>query len=377
LAIFREIHQVQGFIDFDRGKFGLEASRRRHPEVYVADAANSFARAVGASLIAAANSRTVGAGTSEQIARSRWPADRNVATILKAASAPAQTTVAGWADVVAHVGQVIDIIATLAPASVAAALLKRCMNFTWPQGVYQMAIPTMAVNPAATGWVGEGAPIPVWDFTTSSVPLTPKKIGAICMFTQEMIEHSTPNIEQLTRAVLAESLGLALDNSLLSAAAGDANTPPGIFAGINPISPSSNTIPSEAMTEDISRVIATCAPVAGNNPIILAMSPRQATAMKVRADIGQFEVYSSAALPNATCCAIATNVLASVGDAAPTFRSSFESPGHMETQPQPIGSATPAKQPYQTDCVLLRITFSLNWVLRNSAGGAWVKNVLW
>jgi hypothetical protein len=23
LAIFREIHQVQGFIDFDRGKFGL------------------------------------------------------------------------------------------------------------------------------------------------------------------------------------------------------------------------------------------------------------------------------------------------------------------------------------------------------------------
>jgi hypothetical protein len=24
LAIFREIHQVQGFIDFDRGKFGLE-----------------------------------------------------------------------------------------------------------------------------------------------------------------------------------------------------------------------------------------------------------------------------------------------------------------------------------------------------------------
>jgi hypothetical protein len=24
LAIFREIHQVQGFIDFDRGKFGLD-----------------------------------------------------------------------------------------------------------------------------------------------------------------------------------------------------------------------------------------------------------------------------------------------------------------------------------------------------------------
>jgi hypothetical protein len=31
LAIFREIHQVQGFIDFDRGKFGLAG--RRPPNI--------------------------------------------------------------------------------------------------------------------------------------------------------------------------------------------------------------------------------------------------------------------------------------------------------------------------------------------------------
>jgi hypothetical protein len=30
LAIFREIHQVQGFIDFDRGKFGLETGGYRY-----------------------------------------------------------------------------------------------------------------------------------------------------------------------------------------------------------------------------------------------------------------------------------------------------------------------------------------------------------
>ena len=30
LAIFREIHQVQGFIDFDRGKFGLELKAHPH-----------------------------------------------------------------------------------------------------------------------------------------------------------------------------------------------------------------------------------------------------------------------------------------------------------------------------------------------------------
>jgi hypothetical protein len=27
LAIFQELHQIQGFIDFDRGKFGLDLSR--------------------------------------------------------------------------------------------------------------------------------------------------------------------------------------------------------------------------------------------------------------------------------------------------------------------------------------------------------------
>jgi len=34
LAIFREIHQVQGFIDFDRGKFGLTRLSPQTDEVY-------------------------------------------------------------------------------------------------------------------------------------------------------------------------------------------------------------------------------------------------------------------------------------------------------------------------------------------------------
>jgi HK97 family phage major capsid protein len=93
-------------------------------------------------------------------------------------------------------------------------------------------------------------PTTVQDYITSLASLTPRKIATICVFTREMLERSTPNIEALLRMALSESLGLALDNTLFSAAAGDAATPTGIFNGIAPLAASTQTIASEAMTED-------------------------------------------------------------------------------------------------------------------------------
>jgi hypothetical protein len=337
-------------------------------------AATSFIRAAACSLIAAAGGRTVSA---ESVARSRWPSDRDVPAILKATSAPASVGNSGWAGTLAHVGHVVDIISTLAPSSVAAKVLGRCLSLEWPPGVVAMTVPTISVNSSATGWVGEGAAIPTWDFITSAAALSPRKIATICIFSRELAERSTPNIEALLRVALSESLGIALDRALFSAAPGDSVTPTGLFSGISATAVSNASIPSEAMTEDLSRLTASVATVAGDNPILLIMSPRQAAAMKVRTDIGQFETYSSSALPDGTVCAIASNALASVGDRVPTFEASAETALHEDTAPASSldQATTSVKTLFQTDCLALRIRYSINWVLR-STQGVWRTIVL-
>jgi hypothetical protein len=113
----------------------------------------SFTRACAASLISANKGRTQ---SPEAIARSRWPNDRDVALFTRSPRAPAEIGNSTWAGVLAHTGHVIDIISTLAPASVAARVLARCLAFTWPEGVVQMSTPIISISGSIVAWTGAG-----------------------------------------------------------------------------------------------------------------------------------------------------------------------------------------------------------------------------
>jgi hypothetical protein len=342
-------------------------------------AVTSFARAVTASLLSAKESQSGGWRTPEQVARRAWPNDPDVAAVIKAASAPADTATPAWAAVFAHV-QNLDIISLLTPASAAAKVLSRCLSFEW-DGRYQLNVPVMSIALASTPWIAQGSAGPVWDYVTSAISITPRKILSTTLFSNEMASYSTPSFEKLVRAALSESLSVALDGTLFSANAGDAVKPPGLLNGISATNASASTIPSEAMTEDISRIIASVSTVAGGNEIVLVMAPRQAASMRVRTDV-DYEVFASSALADGTIAAIATNALVSVGDSTPEFRASYEASFHMEdTSPLPLVSggvtASPVRSPFQTDCLALRLRLSLSWALRDPRGVAWVQNVLW
>jgi Phage capsid family len=196
-----------------------------------------------------------------------------------------------------------------------------------------------------------------------------------------MLSYSVPNIEELVRAVLAEALGQMLDASLFSQTAGTASSPAGILGA--PVTASTQTIASEAMTIDLSTIIGNVSAVAGNSPIPLVMSPKQSAAMKLRTDISGFETYTSPALPAGSAVAIAPNALACVIDNAPAFDVSLDSVLHTEdTTPLQIvdtGSiiAAPTVSLFQTDAVALKLSFRATWALRNPAGCSWVTGVTW
>ena len=115
---------------------------------------------------------------------------------LKAASAPAMTTVVGWAaELVQQI--VADMMPALLPASVYPSLSALGLKLTFGRNG-RIIVPTRSLTPTVAGsFVGEGAPIPVRQASFTSQTLTPKKMAVISTWTREMDEHSVPAIEGL------------------------------------------------------------------------------------------------------------------------------------------------------------------------------------
>jgi hypothetical protein len=338
-------------------------------------AAASITRACASQLIAKVEALNAsGRSTPDQVARAAWPDDRNVLTVNKAAVAPAALSAPAWAGLWGQTS-IADVVSLLVPSSAGAQLLAKCMSLEW-NGYAQLNVPTLAVNAGAVTWVGEGLPIPVWDYVSSFVSVTPKKVGSITIYSREMATTSTPNFEKLVRAAIGESLSVALDGTLFSASAGDAATPSGLFFGITPTTPSVSTIPSEAMAEDLAKIISKVAAVSGDSEIVLVMSPAQAAAVRVRTDV-DYASFSSSVMPSGSVAAFATNAICSVGDSAPEITARMEASVHEETVPQALGSVGPTKSLFQTDCLSLRLYFSMNWAVRSPLGVAWAQNVSW
>jgi HK97 family phage major capsid protein len=118
--------------------------------------------------------------------------------VLKAASAPAETTVTGWAAELVHTIWA-DFMQVLLPMSVFPKLSAKGLALTFGANG-KIVIPTRNLTPSIAGsFVGEGQPIPVRQGAFASQTLTPKKMAVITTWTKEMDEHSTPAIEGLLR----------------------------------------------------------------------------------------------------------------------------------------------------------------------------------
>lgn len=88
-------------------------------------------------------------------------------------------------------------------------------------------IPRMT-QAAAVGWVAENQALNFTNEAFDKVGLRPKHAGAIVELSRNMLQQTTPDIEQLVRADLAEVLARALDGAAISGT-GANNEPMGIL----------------------------------------------------------------------------------------------------------------------------------------------------
>jgi HK97 family phage major capsid protein len=322
--------------------------------------------------------------------------------IMRAASAPAMTTVTGWA---AELVQTVyaDFMPLLLAKAIYARLAAKGLSLSFGRAG-KISIPTRSPTPTVAGsFVGEGNPIPVRQGAFTAQVLVPKKMAVITTWTREIGEHSVPAIEGLLREAVREDTSVALDSVLIDAGAATAIRPAGLLNGVAALTATNTTPGFVNMVGDLKLLTgALTANLAGNirapawlmnpgeiNTGKLTVAPNSGEfPFKEELEAGQllgYPVIDSGTVPVRTVILIDAADFVTVGGEAPRFDVSDSATLHMEdTTPLPLATtgtpavvAAPQRSLWQTDSLALRMILPINWIQRRTGTVAWMQLVNW
>jgi HK97 family phage major capsid protein/HK97 family phage prohead protease len=319
--------------------------------------------------------------------------------VLRAASAPAMTTVTGWAAELVQ-QRYADLMPLLMPKAILTRLAAKGLALSFGTAG-RIIIPTRSRTPTLAGsFVGEGLAIPVRQGAFTSQTLVPKKMAVISTWTREMGDHSSPAIEGLIREAIQQDTSVAVDSVLIDANPATAIRPAGLLNGVS-VTTATAGGGLTALIGDIKALIgALTASTYGNlrSPVFL-MNPSDmlSVSLTMAANTGIFPfraeiaggtlntvpVIDSATVPLHTVILVDAADFVVVGGEGPRMELSDQATLHMEdTSPaelvaSPSTVAAPQRSLFQTDSIALRMVLPLNWVQRRSGTVAWTQAVTW
>lgn len=300
----------------------------------------------------------------------------------KAAVNPANTTVAGWAAELVGVATA-DFVATDLGASAFAQLAERALVVTLPPGAGVVKIPGRASPQVLVGaWIGESSAKPVYQGAGTTTSVTPFKLAALSVFSEEMLEVGT-TIEAVLREVLAHDLTALLDSALLDAAAASAVRPAGLWNGATAVTASTATPLADAMVKDLQ---ALHAQVANGNPdakTVFVVNPQQAARVSLTAPQYQNVIVSGYQTAGSVGAVDASAVAMLLSQ--PEFALSRSAAIHMDTSPLPLSApgtpntvVAPIRSTFQEDTVALRSVLRTGWAKRRTGATALIASgVTW
>jgi HK97 family phage prohead protease len=320
--------------------------------------------------------------------------------ILRAPSAPAMTSVAGWAQELVH--QIYsDFMQILMPDSLLPGLAARGLALSFGNAG-RIVIPTRNRTPTLAGsFVGEGMAIPVRQGAFSSQTLTPKKVACISSFTREMNDHSIPAIEGLLREAIMMDTSVAIDTVLIDANPATTIRPAGLLNGVAGLTPTAGG-GLAALTGDLK--LLTQGLIAGTygnvrepvwlvNPgdlISASLTSAANTGIFPFRDeikggtLGNIPFIKSVTMPAHQMVLVDAADFVVVGGDAPRLEISDQATLHLEdTAPLDLVSGSPAvvaapqKSLFQTDSLAIRMVLPLNWLQRRAGTIAWMTGTTW
>jgi HK97 family phage major capsid protein/HK97 family phage prohead protease len=352
----------------------------------------------------------------ERILAERYRDDREVETFIRTTTAPAMTSVVGWAAELVRTETLAALMETLKPVSIFPRLAAAGVGLQFegqtpiriPYRKYGTGTPPpnglvdAANNRRLSGaFVGEGAPIPVRQGLTASLTLSPYKMAVISVYTREMQQSSTPAIEGIIRDAILEDTAWTLDLSLLSDEAAIAGVrPAGLYLGVTPITAAAAG--ASAAITDIRALNSAITTAGGGRNKVWIMNPIQYDNLLLQTEAGQFifrdilgsmNIVQSLNQPAGEVTLIdAADFASAMG--APAFDVSDQATLHMDdgTYPAPANAPTvlpisaagtpnvvaaPVRSLFQTASVAVRMIMPISWGMRRSGMVQLIQNVNW
>jgi hypothetical protein len=307
----------------------------------------------------------------------------NPLAFTKAAQGPAMTSVDGWARDLTHTSN-FGLIASIAPASVYAALISRGISIDLAgQGSIRFIsrpIPTDVPNI----FIGEGAAIPVRQLDFTGTGLIPHKAAVVSLFTAELAKQSTPAAEAIISQALQDDTSVQIDAALLDDQIGSTTRPSGLLYGVVPLTASDAALPADAAAADIASLASAFTPGAQSLTIIAA--PAQAAILGLLHPGNGLDVLSSDLIPAGTVIAIDSADFASVVQDGGLIDVSSDATLITKTDPLAVSTGTsgagaitdaPHLSLYQHDLFAIRLIEDIGWQMRRAGRVQMIEGVSW
>jgi HK97 family phage major capsid protein len=252
---------------------------------------------------------------------------------------------------------------------------------------------------AATGfWVGQSKSIPATTADFSTVNLTPLKVAAIAVTSNELLRDSSPAAELLVRDSLAEASAQRVDNTFLSnAAASSGVSPAGILNGVTALG--SNGQDDAAVREDLKELLAPFItakiPTSG---ISLVMHPNLAVSIglianalgqdafpNINADGGSlrgFPVVTGHNVGATHIIAVKGSEIWKIADGGVEISLSREATIEQDTAPQgasdtPVAASATLMSMFGTESTAFKVVRSINYQKRRTQAAQWISDALY
>lgn len=227
-------------------------------------------------------------------------------------------------------------------------------------------VPFSDPTPVATGgatfaWVGESAPIPVGRLAWGPASLPRTKAAGLVILTRELLEHSSPSAENLTREEIVSGIARFMDEAFVDPARApvEGEAPGSITYGVDPIEPTGDLL------ADAAAAIGAVEDAVGGEGIVLLTSHRTAFQLGAAGVLdggalyGQVPVLASDAVGTMLVAVSAPNVM--VADDGMRVDAGQHASVEMDAEPE--GGARELVSLWQSNSVALRATRYLNWRL--------------
>lgn len=247
----------------------------------------------------------------------------------------------------------------------------------------------------ATGyWVGQSKAIPVSAADFSTVTLSPLKVAALAVVSNELLRDSSPAAEMLVRDALVDASAQRIDTTFLSGiAAASGVSPAGLLNGVSPIA--SAGVDAAGLRADIKALYRPFITAKNVDGLVLVMHPAQAKALSLLVNaLGQPEfpgltatggtllgdpVVTGDNVDGNDIILLKPSDIYRIGDTGVSVEMSREAMIEQSTAPSgatdtPVAAGQYMTSMFQSESTAIKVVRSINFAKRRTSAVAYINN---